>query len=117
MLLLLCLITFNPTIVNNVDIIEINHYFGPDNKEIIVQMIFWDWDWDLDNFVVRDWRIHKFARPARQRGRYMVQWFDRKKPRRVYANQCIETWTYFDPEVANREILPRHYRKGLSDGW
>ena len=33
--------------------------------------------------------------------------------RMIYAHERIETWTKFDPELTDRDILPKSERRGL----
>lgn len=103
---------------DHVDIIELNHKFDDAGRETFQQYIFYEWDARAGRFQVRAWRIRKdhaiwphYDFHARC---YRLTWFDDARLRVVRANSCIETWTYHDPEILERGILPNERRRGLS---
>lgn len=65
--------------------------------------------------------IGKFRRnymvPRREGGIYAAEYWDREagSMRRIEADIFLETWTSYDREVVEREILPQSQRRGLQD--
>lgn len=66
---------------------------------------------------VRAWRLVKSPSQIPERdwgGRgYLASWTDGKLNRHVVAADYRETWTQYDPELAEREILPKERRRPL----
>ena len=114
MLALLSLVPQPPVAVpDTVSAIEINRFYDPRDGELhFVQAIFRD----VDEIV--DFRL--LSRPYRPpqydyRRRQWVFWVnDSVSMRRVVARTVYRTWTLYDPEVAERQTLPLHKRRGLS---
>jgi len=48
-------------------------------------------------------------------GLYKATWLDDDTMRTVYSKSVRETWTQYDPELVNRNVLKQKYRKGLLD--
>lgn len=100
----------------DVDYIEINHVGDwsrssnqPTVRETFEQAIFW-----RDGSVV-DWRFTKTCgRPVPFGGKWHLTWLDHDSTRvNVRALDTVETWTLYDVEVAEREILPVQDRRTL----
>lgn len=108
-----------PVAADKVDLLEINHYYDDNGREVFTQAILYDWCDAECRHQVRAWRLLKdtAARPLpdRNRGGYFVIWADGDTLRRVAAEYTRETWTQHDPELNERSILPRENRKEL--GW
>lgn len=114
--------TFNPAMahpVDDVDLAEINHVLE-DGRLTVEQIIFYDWCPTLGRFQVRDWRMlnDESQIPLRNwRDRNFVSvWRDFKERgalRMVRAKIVLETWTSFDPELAERQFLPHAQRRVL----
>lgn len=100
-----------------VDLIEINHYYDRQGKLVLDQVIFYEWSAKRGRFQVRDWRPLKSSnqRPRRdwQRGGWLAVWRDGHVLRKVRASAVRETWTLYDPEVVDRELLPKPLRHRL----
>jgi hypothetical protein len=137
LLLFGCTGGYEPMQVDTVDIVEINHNFEPKNDGLVFDQIIW-WE-DCDRgFQVVDWRIlrdvraerkipraanetgptdflWKHACPTRENGKWISIWRDEKthKLRKVIADTLIETWTYYDPELEDRQLLPDPNRRKL----
>ena len=113
-----CLQPFEAVAHDQVDLIEINHYHDPNGKLVLDQVIFYEWCAAESRFQVRDWRLLKSRRqiPRRdwQRRDYVVFWRDGDIVRKIRAPAIRETRTMYDPEVADREFLPRHRRRCLA---
>lgn len=106
-LLLLAIFTPQPS---TVDRVEINH-FG----DKFTQVIFWSWSEQRKRYDVRAWKLieHDSQLPRLSSGRYVMRWHEYGVMREVVANRCSETRTTFDPELAEREILPSDQRRPL----
>ena len=108
-------------IYDSVDVIEINHCYGSDGEKRFTQTIFWEWKnfYPEGNYIVGDWRIIKkqpHPRHDYSRGGYNLIWNDQGTWRRVQSVSIRETWTQYDPELDNRQILPLVIRRGLTKG-
>ncbi|EAQ81677.1 hypothetical protein [Blastopirellula marina] len=116
LLLLFMAIPQESAAIDQVDLIEVNHLYDQQGRHVIDQLIFWDWD--RDRFQIRAWRLIKSDSqlPLRDwnRGGYVCYWRDGQQLRKVYAPQRCETWTSYDPEVRQRELLPLEQRAELS---
>lgn len=68
-------------------------------------------------FDVVAWRLVKspdqLPRPDRLHGGYVAVWHDNGLLRRVRSDAFRETWTQYDPELVEREFLPKDQRRGL----
>jgi hypothetical protein len=102
--------------VERVDLIELNHCFDEHGRPAIDQLIFYDWCTTQSRFQVRAWRLvktHAQLPKADASGGYMVRWQDGAVLRQIYAKQFRETWTQYDPELVEREFLPKDKRRDL----
>ena len=106
---------------DNVDLIEINHYYDEKGRLVFDQIIFYDWSHADSRFNVRDWRMLK--RPAQiprrdwRRNQFIAIWHDPLDGdvlREVHADALRETWTQYDPELVERDYLPKEKRLKLS---
>lgn len=114
--LLICSLPVDTLFVEDrVDVIEINHFHDDDAKLIFSQIVFYEWRSDLAAFVVRDWRLLKGQCPRRLPGGggYVVTWADGEVWRKVRSRMLVENWTQYDPELLNRELLPKEKRRIL----
>ena len=101
-----------------VDLIEINHYYDEHGKHVFDQIIFYDWSPSHSRYNVRAWRLLK--KPAQipsrnwKHGDYVAVWHDGDMLRRVRAQSVRESWTQHDPELTEREFLPKEKRRDLA---
>jgi hypothetical protein len=102
------------------DLIEINHFFDEQGRLVFSQIIFYEWCGADGRFQVRDWRLLKEQAqiPLRdwRNNRFVAEWRDAKEKdvlRRTTASALRETWTQYDPELKEREILPQEQRNRL----
>lgn len=102
---------------DQVDVVEVNHYYDDEGEHVFDQLIFRDWDYEANRFQVRAWRLLKSPSqlPARnfQTGTYDVLWHDGDTTRRVEAKVFRESWTQHDPEMRERSFLPKEQRMEL----
>jgi hypothetical protein len=106
-------------IADSVDVIEINHYLNAAGETLLDQIIFWDFCPCRARYVVRSWRSLKSPSqiPYRAAEKFEVCWRDNRDGcvlRKVRANSVRETWTDYDPETANQEVVDRNCRRELS---
>lgn len=107
-----------PVVQDQVDLIEINHFYDSQGRLIFDQVIFYEWSRADARFHVTAWRRLKNAwQVPRKRwsdGVYTTTWCDGDVVRSVVSGNMRETWTQYDPELVEREYLPREYRRGLT---
>jgi hypothetical protein len=100
------------------DLVELNHFYDEHGRLVFDQIIFWDWSDRDARYQVRSWRLVKTPDilPERDfaRGGYACIWVDGEVTRSVRSAGYRETWTQVDPELAEREILPKEKRRELS---
>jgi hypothetical protein len=106
-----------PVAADEVDLVEVNHFYNAEGSHVFDQVIFWQWFDDVSEFRVIAWRFHKSPHqtPYRdwRRGGYESVWHDGHVLRQVRAAFLRETWTQYDPEVHDRQFLPQEQRRGL----
>lgn len=106
-------------IEDSVDIIEINHFMNSSGESQLDQVIFWDYSPSLGKYVVVAWRSIKpgFPYPYQTKSGYELLWKDTRDNtiRRVVSKSRTETWTDYDPETANQELLERNLRRELTE--
>src|SRR5262245_22979763 len=100
-----------------VDLMEVNHFYDEQGRLVFDQVIFYDWSPEHSRYMVRAWRLVKNPTQLPERdwrdGGYLAVWQDGEIVRRVQADSMRETWTQYDPELAEREFLPKERRKEL----
>jgi len=100
-----------------VDLIEVNHFYDEHGRLVFDQVIFYDWSKDDARYMVRAWRLVKNPAQLPQKdwkdGSYTSVWQDGELMRHVKAKAIKETWTQYDPELAERDFLPKERRKDL----
>lgn len=92
-----------------VDCVERNEFYDDEGKRVFCQWILWDWDGARHSVVA--WRMNS-GQHFQQRTTQLT-WSEGGNLRQVRGAYWRETWTQFDPEVAEREILHRGFRRGL----
>lgn len=117
----LATIGLNPqvdTAEDRVDLIEVNHFYDEHGKHVFDQIIFYDWCSKDCRHHVRAWRLLK--KPAQlpfrnwSQGDYVAVWHEGDVLRRVRAASIRESWTQYDPELVEREFLPKEKRRDLT---
>lgn len=110
----------SPEISENVDLIELNHFYDDLGRHAYDQVIFYEWSPDYTRFHVIAWCLIEKdhgRRPSRDPGRgdYFARWYDREaKTYRVVRSKLFrETWSEVDPERANKQLLEEKYRVSL----
>lgn len=105
-------------IEDQVDLIEVNHFYDSQARLIFDQLIFYEWSPRDARFHVTAWRLIKSPSQIPQKrwedGTYRTTWRDGDVLRSVIATNIRETWTQYDPELIERDYLPREHRRGLT---
>lgn len=106
---------------DDVDLIEVNHFYDCEGRLVFNQIIYYDWSHDDARYQIRDWRLLKDHDqiPTRdwRNGGYRSEWVDFKQRnglRSISAVSVRETWTLHDPELDERAILAQEKRKELT---
>ncbi len=107
--------------VDQVDLVEINHFYDDQGRLVFDQLIYYDWSSVQHRYQVRDWRLLKTPTQVPLRdwrtGCYVSEWEDFKQRnglRRVKSKSVRETWTQYDPELVEREFLAQEKRAELT---
>ena len=102
---------------DRVDLIEINHFYDEHGRLVFDQIIFYDWSASESHYQVRAWRLLKTPTqvPTRnwQKGDLVALWHDGDVLRKVRAETMRESWTQYDPELLERDFLPKDQRREL----
>lgn len=105
--------------VDQVEVIEYNHFYDEQGRHVFDQLIFYDWSPRENRYQIRDWRLIKTVSQSPyydvNRGLYLATWHDGLTLRQVRAAAIRETWTQYDPELLERSVLPKEQRRELSD--
>lgn len=105
------------TVDDACDLIEVNRFYDENGKLVFDQVIFWDWKPIEGEYHVAAWRLLKSEEQKPYRSPvcdcWETVWHDGDVLRRVRAPYVRETWTQFDPELANREMLKKEFRRDL----
>ncbi|ADB17785.1 hypothetical protein Psta_3121 [Pirellula staleyi DSM 6068] len=100
-----------------VDLMEVNHFYDEEGRLVFDQVIFYDWSADDSRYMVRAWRLVKNPAQLPQKnwqvGGYVAVWQDGEILRKVHSQAMRESWTQYDPELVEREFLPKEKRREL----
>jgi len=112
-LLLLSSITYDQT--QEVDLIELNCFYDNEAQLVFKQMIYYRWSHVDNRYHVIDWRLLKNRDmiPIKQGRYYETIWMDGDQLRRIRAKYFRRSWTHEDPEIMERERMPKDRRRGL----
>lgn len=118
MLLLVVGITPGSDIVREqVDLVEVNHFYDDTGRHVFDQLIFYDWSYDDGRYQVLAWRLLKADSQLPRRDwkfdYHRSLWHDGEVFREIIARHCKESWTQYDPELAERDFLPKERRREL----
>jgi hypothetical protein len=108
-LLLFATIPTDIVVSEQVDVAEINHFYDDKGRHVFDQVIFYDWIGFTH--MVRDWRLIKSESQRPVNGKMLF--YDQETLRKITASSQRETWTQHDPELAERERLPKERRRLL----
>ena len=108
-LLLLSILPYETIISEQVDVVEVNHFYDEKGRHVFDQVIFYDWKCNYHELA--DWRLIKNESQRPVNGRMLF--YDQDTLRKITARTQRETWTQYDPELAERERLPKERRRLL----
>ncbi len=104
-------------LVDEVDLIEINHCYDENGQLVFDQLLFYDWSPEKGHYDVRDWRLLKspiqVPRRNHEAGGFVTVWRDGNTMRKVHAKTIRESWTQYDPEIIEQEFLPKDQRRSF----
>lgn len=107
-------------IVQKVDLVELNHRYDDQGRHCYDQVIFYEWSPDYRRYHVVAWclvdnGLSRLPTLDHSKNRYVVKWYDRDsgKQREIWAPVYRETWSDWDPERANKELMDEKYRVSL----
>lgn len=113
----MCLNPVDQVLCDKVDLIELNHFHDEFGRLVFDQLIFYDWCPLQARYNVRAWRLLKTPAqiPTRhwERKEFVALWHDGDTLRKVIASSLRESWTQYDPELVEREFLPKEKRRDL----
>ncbi len=120
LLILFSLVPNDLVLVDHVDVIELNHFHDDQGRPVFDQYIFYRLNKHESRLEVCDWKMSKSVnqKPIRdhQRGGYSATWIDPQtgsELRTVTCDSYFESFTQFDPELFDREKLPKEKRNPL----
>lgn len=104
-------------LIDRVAVIEANHFYDEAGRHVFDQHIYYDACPDTGALRLRDWRLIKSGSQNCYRapgGMIVSTWWDDGILRQVQAPEFRETWTQYDPELADRAEWPPEFRRGLT---
>lgn len=108
-------------IPDQVDVIELNHYYDAECKLVFSQWVFWEWDRESAEYRVRDWRLCRDARECPEfdarRARWRLSLFRATQGgalRRIDSIAFRTIHSQVDRELENREPHPQDRRRLLT---
>jgi len=111
----------DPALLDQVDLVEVNHVSDTSGRPVLDQVIYYRWSHADARYQVVAWRLLRSPQQVPQhdwnQGMYVSRWFDADLLRKVIAGQRRETWTTYDPEMAERTIYPIEFRSDLTARW
>lgn len=100
------------------DLIVLNSFYDDQARLVFDQLLFYDWSHDDGRFQLRAWRMVKSTaqHPRYDHARELwttTTWLDGEIPRQITAPVYQHVFTSFDPELTEREFLPKEQRREL----
>jgi hypothetical protein len=114
-----CLVPYAGPVEDRVDVVEVNTVYCADNGTVVLeQIVLWASHPDTGDLRVVTWRWFRPPIEApvydHARGVWRLIWFDGLILRDVRGVTRKRSYTLYDPEVADREYLPKEQRRELS---
>lgn len=106
---------------DRVETIEVNHVYDARGNHVFDQTIFWETRIFRGKTVktIKAWRLIKEQSQIpikdHKTGEYKTFWKDGGVMREVVSDTFRESWTQYDPELFERENVPRHLRTELTN--
>jgi hypothetical protein len=99
---------------NSFDMVELNHVYAHDGREIFAQFIFWNYCPEINAFVVDEWMFAKSKFTCERNGsKFTILLVEGPRIRKITARYVQTTWTFYDKERDNHKIMHPAYRTGL----
>jgi hypothetical protein len=103
----------------SVDLVELNHKYGPNGSHTFSQVIFWERVPENGKYRVRDWVLVETQEtlnriPILQNGVYETCFIRDGIYYHVRSNLFRESWTMHDPEALDAMKWPKDQRRPLS---
>jgi len=101
------------------DLVELNHFFDAQGRNVYDQVIFYEWSAEHSVYHVRSWLIvedsSRLPRRNYSNNLYHIRYTEResKIERLITSTHFRESWTHFDPERDNKRLLDERLRHGL----
>ena len=99
-------------LVSTVDLIEVNTVYDSDGARQFQQLIFYDWDFQRGRYTVRGWTLYR-GEPLPTPGRPVFYFRRGEMLYGIKSKAVIYSATDYDPELAERELLPQSKRRPL----
>lgn len=114
---LLSIVPVETVVRDHVDLVERNAFYDEEGKHVFTQLIWWQNT--PSGYRVREWRMVKDAEAMQPQqlasGEWQSLWLDRGEVLRdVRATTYEESFTQYDRELKNRELLPQEQRRGFN---
>lgn len=111
--LLLAIVPQSDALTQQVDAIELNHFYDDQGRPVFTQLLFWEWTNGERHLL--DWRLQKTAiQPRRTADGWRLRFVDGEDVREIDTpNEPRESYSQHDPELLERERLPKELRAGL----
>ena len=103
--------------IDEVEVLELNHFFDENGKHVFDQLIFWA-TYPKADLHVRGWRLVKSKSmiPKKRGDKWETRWERNGVKYVVTARGFKETKTAFDPELRDRKAIPKDKRNNLFSG-
>lgn len=116
-LTLLCVLPSPDVVEDRVDLLHVSFVYDAEGRPTLTQLIFEDWSEADGRYQVVAWRLIKSADIVPHfdwvRGQYVTCWHDGNLLRKVTAPAMRTSYLQYDPELAERELLPKNERREL----
>lgn len=118
--LIFALLPVGEPVRERADLVEWNHFFSEYGKPVFVQLIWYEYRPVEGEYRVRAWKLAKYEsqRPIRDHrtGDWVTTWTDGETFREIRADAFRESWTQYDPELHDRDFLPKEQRRDFIGG-
>lgn len=115
LIILAALLPTDDVVRERVDMIEVNRFYDDQGRLVFDQLLFYEWDGERHQ--LHAWRMIKTDNqiPEYSHGRkvWSATFKDGDVLRRIDAGYTRETITQYDPELSEREHLPKEKRREL----
>lgn len=112
--LALCIVPQSPLLDDDVECLELNHSYDDQCNILVHQIIGWHYNPAEHRAEIVFWRLVKKMKIGRNQVVFVEGGLENCGAiRRVRYKSFFETWTQYDPEMNDRDVLPQNQRRGL----